>query len=85
MGVVIETCTKYPGGPTRMTGTDMTPHASRVVILIVFARKCRVGFRHFRPNTGHFRHFRPNTGCFRPTIWRRVRFKTLLQCRPARQ
>jgi hypothetical protein len=23
MGVVIETCIKYPGGPTRMTGTDM--------------------------------------------------------------
>jgi hypothetical protein len=42
----------------------------RVVILIVFTRKCRVGvgFRHFRPNTGHFRHFRPNTGYFRPTI-----------------
>jgi hypothetical protein len=23
----------------------------RVVILVVFTRKCRVGFRHFRPNT----------------------------------
>ena len=23
MGVVIETCIKYPGGPTRMTGTDI--------------------------------------------------------------
>jgi hypothetical protein len=41
---------------------------SRAVILIVFTRKCRVGFRHFRPNTGYFWHFRPNTGYFRPTI-----------------
>jgi hypothetical protein len=23
MGVVIETCIKYPGGPTRMTGADV--------------------------------------------------------------
>jgi hypothetical protein len=23
MGVVVETCIKYPGGPTRMTGTDI--------------------------------------------------------------
>jgi hypothetical protein len=23
MGVVIETCVKYPGGPTRITVTDM--------------------------------------------------------------
>jgi hypothetical protein len=25
MGVVIEMCIKYPGGPTRMTGTDIAP------------------------------------------------------------
>jgi hypothetical protein len=46
-----------------------SPIITRVVILIVFTRKCRVRFRHFRPNTGYFRNFRPNTGYFRPTIW----------------
>jgi hypothetical protein len=29
MGVVIETCVKYPGGPTRMRATDLKGLASR--------------------------------------------------------
>ena len=28
MGVVIETCVKYPGGPTRMNATDLYIHNS---------------------------------------------------------
>jgi hypothetical protein len=77
MGVVIEMCVKCFGGRTRMRVADVlmysrvsvaTAHAQRVVILIVFTRKCRVRFRHFGPNTGYFRHFRPNTGYFRPKI-----------------
>ena len=35
MGVVIETCTKYPGGPTRNKGTDILNRWVQVVVSLL--------------------------------------------------
>jgi hypothetical protein len=35
MGVVIEICTKYPGGPTRITVTDMFSREVCVFLLCI--------------------------------------------------
>ena len=34
MGVVIEMCIKYPGGPTRIKGTDISLDGTRITIYI---------------------------------------------------
>jgi hypothetical protein len=36
MGVVIEICIKHPGGPTRMTVTDIIQYLARVLFLFLF-------------------------------------------------
>jgi hypothetical protein len=40
MGVVIEICVKYPGGPTRMTVTDMPgfPPSSLFLLSLIYGR-----------------------------------------------
>jgi hypothetical protein len=39
MGVVIEICIKYPGGPTRMTGTDIIRQRHRALYIhIIYIR-----------------------------------------------
>ena len=43
MGVVIEICIKYPGGPTRMTGTDIYMYVCAVQV----ARALGIALEHF--------------------------------------
>ena len=37
MGVIIETCVKYPGGRTRIRGTDMIAKKITVLVLVLYS------------------------------------------------
>ena len=47
MGVVIEICIKYPGGPTRMTVTDMVPVFIRSTGILINSTRAGLCLQYF--------------------------------------